>query len=190
MLPKRRMNSLTPAQLARFWPKVATGGDDECWPFRSSRTQVYGQFQHLIASRVAYFLHYGVDPGDQFVCHTCDNPPCCNPAHLFLGDAMANKRDCVNKGRHARGEQLASRMHPARGDRSSRRLHPESYQNMPGRSNPGESNGRARLTAEQVTVIRQRLAEGVGLLALAAEYNVSRSTIAHIRYGRHWKHLL
>lgn len=51
-----------------------------------------------VASRVAWTLTHG-DPGDWFVLHRCDNPPCCNPAHLFLGTKGDNHADMVSKGR-------------------------------------------------------------------------------------------
>jgi len=48
---------------------------------------------------MAYFAATGVDSVGQEVCHTCDNPICCNPAHLFLGDRFANMQDAGRKGR-------------------------------------------------------------------------------------------
>jgi hypothetical protein len=101
-----------------------SAGPNGCWPWKGRRTDKgYGQFQvngrKKRAHRwlVEYALGDELDP-DIFVCHTCDNPPCCNPRHLFIGDALANNRDCAAKGRHPRGyygNQNMTKTHCLRG---------------------------------------------------------------------------
>lgn len=102
-----------PPLVERFWSKVIRGGENECWPFtgpvrgdRGHRGFTIG-LRDYYAHRVAYALATGGDPrrlGDPQVLHHCDNPPCCNPRHLFLGTNADNVADKVAKGRQSRGE--------------------------------------------------------------------------------------
>lgn len=70
-----------------------------CWVWQKSlRPKGYGQFMSKAAHRVSYAIHKG-DPKGMFVCHKCDNPPCINPDHLFLGTPLDNMIDMKHKGR-------------------------------------------------------------------------------------------
>ena len=100
--------------IARFWSKVDRRGIDECWIWLAKRSGGYGMFsvsgsgyagtQRTVgAHRFSYEIAYGAFDPKAFVLHRCDNPPCCNPAHLFLGDHEANMRDMFAKRREPRG---------------------------------------------------------------------------------------
>lgn len=103
--------------VARFWAKVDRRGADECWEWRGWRKRGgYGAFffpvrlarrRYGSAHRLSWALAHGDAPGDICVLHRCDNPPCVNPAHLFLGTLADNNRDKEAKGRGARGERLS-----------------------------------------------------------------------------------
>jgi|SRR5262245_23874315 len=89
---------------ATFWDRFERPGPDACWPFRGARDRHgYGKLGRSgkIASshRLAYTLAHGTIPEGLFVCHRCDNPPCGNPAHLFVATAKENQADRVRKGR-------------------------------------------------------------------------------------------
>ena len=88
----------------RFWVKVDKRGEDECWEWKASRhPKGYGMFRFnrmsAYAHRIAWMLVYGQIPEGLYVCHRCDNPPCCNPDHLFLGTQKDNMLDSALKGR-------------------------------------------------------------------------------------------
>ena len=83
-----------------------TDRTDGCWIWLVGRdTDGYGQFRigsrTLKAHRVSYTFFIGEIPKGSFVCHSCDNPPCINPKHLWLGDAKSNARDREKKKRGA-----------------------------------------------------------------------------------------
>ena len=94
----------------RFWEKVDRGGGPAaCWTWGAScDPKGYGQFNqgnHVCegAHIIAWELTHGPIPAGLCVLHRCDNPPCVNPAHLFLGTIADNNADMMAKGRHARG---------------------------------------------------------------------------------------
>lgn len=89
--------------------KVIWNGDaDECWEYVGYRDKGgYGTIwlgeTNLKAHRASWEQFIGPIPGGLHVCHRCDNPPCVNPAHLFLGTHADNMEDMKQKGRQARG---------------------------------------------------------------------------------------
>lgn len=148
----------------RFWTKVERGRDEECWPWRASRLpDGYGQFGFdgavKRAHRVAYFLTYGDFDKSLEVRHTCDNPPCCNPAHLLTGTHTDNMRDMAERGRAVCRDQK------------------------------GEANPLSKLTADQVRQIRADRFAGEMVKDIASRYGVTRSAVSMILSGRTWVHV-
>lgn len=91
----------------RFMDKVDTsGGPDSCHPWTAAQSNGYGRFygdgEYFKATRwlLGYLRGKALGP-DELALHHCDNPPCCNPAHLYIGDYAQNTQDMVSRGRGA-----------------------------------------------------------------------------------------
>lgn len=153
------MAAKRPGLHERYWSKVDVQGNDDCWPWlaaKRNRSHGYGAFwfegRHQPSNRIALILSGTPVPTGMFACHSCDNPSCCNPRHLFVGTNKDNNDDKVAKGRHVFGER---------------------YWN-------------AKLTAEQVAIIRahknpgmKRLPAGIPAM-LAERFSVSRQYISEV----------
>ncbi len=150
-----------------FWAGVLKGNPDECWEWQRARSGGrYGNLKfrdHFIyAHRLAWILTYGpIDDPTMNVLHKCDNPPCCNPTHLWLGTIADNVHDMVAKGRWAKTH--------------------------PGKKNPMGLHPKARFTHETATLIRERYLNGEKQADLAVEYGVHNNTISKIVLGRRYK---
>lgn len=104
--------------IARFHASYVRGKPDECWLWTRSRAggcskggygqiKLSGERKQGYAHRIAYELAKGEIPPQKQVCHTCDNPLCVNPDHLFVGTSSDNHQDMKRKGRHLYGERNA-----------------------------------------------------------------------------------
>lgn len=110
---------LTERDLERFEKYYIPEPNTGCFIWLGSLTRGnYGQFSVQInnkwlprrAPRIAWLLYKGEIPNKTEVCHTCDNPLCCNVDHLFLGSKSDNMIDCVLKNRHG-GRLLKLKTH-------------------------------------------------------------------------------
>lgn len=173
MIARSALHLMTERKRMLFLAKIGPPDARGCMEWTGARVRGrYGKFgvgsetdrsvATAVAHRVAYELAFGAIPDGLHVCHKCDNPPCCNPAHLFLGTNMENRRDMTAKGRH-----LAGYLSP--------------------KHSKGEQVNTAKLTPKQVAGIRANVAESGP--SLAARLGVTASTIHKVRRRQTWKHL-
>ena len=150
----------------RFWAKVGVRGLDDCWEWTASRDgHGYGKLARCHgcspykAHRLSYEMFVGEIPAGLEVLHSCDNPPCVNPRHLFLGTQQDNMDDMVKKGR-AHGKQQQ-----------------------------GEDNPAAKLNCAQVAAIRWIWSNGQAesMAELGRSFGVSGRAVKFILDGEHWR---
>jgi hypothetical protein len=144
---------------------------NECFEWPGTRTAAgYGRVRDKYAHRLIWEVVNGPIPDGMHVLHKCDNPPCVNPRHLFLGTHTENMHDMIAKGRS--------------NDAAKPRL--------------GVFCGTSKLTDAEVRAIRQRLVIGKAgangryrgnTRELAVEFGVTEATISAIGRRRAWKHV-
>lgn len=153
---------------ARFFAMMDIRGDDDCWEWTgASQKSGHGHFSihHTGDSkphRIAYRLAFGDIPSTLCVCHACDNPPCCNPRHLWLGTKAENNRDSQSKGRGVR-----------HGPTTTKRAR-------------GIANAKSKMTPE---IVRQIILSDKNQLELSKQFGVTQTTIRNVRSGLNWGHI-
>lgn len=187
-------------QEREFWARVDTSaGPDACWPWKFARDRdgygVWSVYEPMLgrsgprqwrANRLALATKLGREPVGM-ACHTCDNRVCCNPSHLYEGDALTNQRDVIARGRQrdrrlvTDPEEIAAiRAEAARGD---------TYTTIGARHGvsdcvvsrlcrvagapPRITSNRARLTARDHVLLADGRADGLGPHALARVFGIS-----------------
>lgn len=184
---------LSESRVDLFWTRVSVADNDsDCWPWLGtlrSKENPYGVFRsggrRHPSHRLAWEFTFGPIPEGMSVCHRCDNPPCCNPAHLFLGTNLDNIADRHNKGRDASGLRNGKYTRPAatpRGTRHGRHTKPQSTAR-------GERHGFAKLSENDVRRILDAYARGIERKVIAQEFGVGYQAIWDITKGRSWTHI-
>jgi len=150
----------------RFWDHVTRGSTRDCWEWDGSRSlSGYGVIaaekrgRVYLAHRLSWEIHHGPIPAGLCVLHRCDNPPCVNPRHLWLGTKADNNRDRGEKGRGRESRQS-------------------------GLDNPG-----AKLTEGEAREVVALVAAGWTQQAVADKFGISQPQVSRIVRGESWHRL-
>jgi len=153
--------------IERFWKRVSKG--EGCWLWEGYKYEFgYGAIRvngkTLKAHRFSWWLHFGAAIPKLCVCHTCDNPACVNPDHLFIGTYADNNKDRARKGR-------------------------SNTKYTPRRVLQGEDRPQAKLKDTDVIEIRRLAMLGSRILELASMFGVHKGTIVSIVNRKSWRNV-
>ena len=156
--------NILPRDLTKFWANTLVKSPDDCWEWQLCKNDDgYGMFSHrgrtVGAHKISWIIHNGAIPQGLCVCHSCDNPGCVNPKHLFVGTHAENMADRNRKGR-ARGGSL-----------------------------PGELSPSSKFSTEAVLTMRRLYTNGVLQRVIAERYNTSQPVVSGIVTHRYWRHI-
>ncbi len=147
----------------RIWKHINKKSDIECWEWMGVKDKNgYGRIRinkkMYSSHRIIYELICGPIPESICVCHSCDNPSCCNPNHLFLGSQSDNIKDMIIKGRWRKANNFK------------------------------ELNGAHKLTQQQVNKIRNLYSTSLYTYKeLAIKFKMCKESIGHIIRYETWR---
>lgn len=157
--------------LSRLKKEVVVDAQTKCWNFRSQLKRphmVWNKGKPIPTTRAVLIEFSGQDKKGLCCCHSCDNPWCINPKHLWWGTRQENSADMGRKGR------------------ASRTLYPEKTR--------GEKHWKAKLTKRDIIFIRREFVRGTrwapgNRASLAKQFSISESHVRTIACGATWKHI-
>lgn len=212
---------LTIAEIARFWTKVQKRGHDDCWMWAGTKhvtnrrytPMTYGQFgvyrngknRNTHAHRIAWMIaNNQAPPAGWVICHKCDEPLCCNPAHLFAGTRADNQRDMQRKlrsgiigAKNPKAKLTEAQVLEIRSSTESDKVLAERYgmwessiymirvgrkwRNLPG----GKPRViKRKLSPDQVRELRRRHRSGDTTVNLAKEFGISQGYVSQVALGQ------
>lgn len=209
----------------RFFEGFDKSGDpNSCWPWIKGRDHYgYGQISSkkikIKTHRLSWIINNGPIPEGLYVCHSCDNPPCVNPKHLWLGTHKDNMGDLVTKGLTKKGvkhwnhkltesdirdickhieagesQRYISKIFGVANQSISKIVTGKRWNGITGYKPifgraKGERNGTSKLNANQVIEIFKYLNMGESQYKIADRFNVSQALIGHIKNRKIWSHV-
>jgi hypothetical protein len=169
--------TLTAVQDHNFWRKIAIPNDsEECWTWVAGKNGrgygIFGIGKTTLAHRIMWRVTYGGIGAGICVCHSCDNPACVNPDHLWLGTNLDNTVDKVSKGR---AKAPSGRRHYTH--------------RKPHLIRRGTQRRGAKLDDDKVRRIRGMMGPDENPRAAAELFGVSTTLIRHVFQRRIWTHV-
>ncbi len=163
-MPKSSSKSLKSYEES-FWSKVLVLAEDQCWIFTGKDFvgDGYVRFwagRNILAHRYSYMIVNGKIHKDKQINHTCDNPVCVNPKHLYAGTQKQNVDDCKRRGR----------LNRAKGEDHSCAILTEALV----------------IECRKLYIPRH---PKFGCCTLAKRFNVGRRALANAIQGKTWRHL-